>query len=490
MGDQVTHADVKLTVVIDDVPPTHAGRVIKGLSSDSRTVEKDFVFFALAGSKADGTSYINKAVERGATVIISELARPQDLPSAIAHITVADARLCLARAASRYYARQPGTIVAVTGTAGKSSVADFTRQIFSYAKHRAASLGTIGIVRDDQIIYGALTTPDTVSLHQNLQILADDGITHLAMEASSHGLDQKRLDGVTIKAAAFTNLGHDHLDYHGTEEAYLAAKLRLFDTLLPPDGVAVINADAPHAASVAEIAHQRGLTLISVGRAGQDLVLNAVTHDGFDQILDLSISGCSASVRLPLAGDFQISNALVAAGLALAVGIDRDVILSALTQLKGVPGRLERVGVRQGGLIVIDYAHKPEALAAALDALRPFVTGRLTCVFGCGGDRDTAKRPLMGSIAEAKADHVIVTDDNPRSEDPASIRRAIMATCPAAEEIGDRRAAINHALDHIGPGDVVLIAGKGHETGQIIGQTTFPFSDHDVVARYLHKGAA
>ncbi len=486
----MTQAAVTLATIIDDLPTSFSDVLIKGLSSDSRAIEEGFAFFALAGSKADGAVYIKHAIERGASVVISEAPRPADLPSSVAYLMVSDARLCLAHAAARFYARQPETIVAVTGTAGKSSVADFTRQIFSHAKCRAASLGTIGIVRDTHVTYGALTTPDPVSLHQNLQMLADEGITHLAMEASSHGLDQKRLDGVRIKAAAFTNLGHDHLDYHGTEEAYLNAKLRLFDTLLPHDGVAVINADAPQSKAVAEIAQKRGLALISVGRAGHDIRLNQVTRDGFDQRLDLSIKGRPAQLRLALAGDFQTSNALVAAGLALAVGIDENMMIDALSHLKGVPGRLERVGIKQGGLIVIDYAHKPEALVAALDALRPFVTGRLICVFGCGGDRDTAKRPLMGTLAQDKADDVIVTDDNPRSEDPASIRRAILESCPKAQEIGDRRAAINHALDRMGPGDVVLIAGKGHETGQIIGQTVIPFSDHEVVADNLRKGAA
>lgn len=486
----MTHAARPLSAIIDDVPASFSDLRITGLSSDSRKVEPGFVFFALAGSKADGAFYINDALQRGAVAIISESNSPAELPNTIAFLKVKDARLCLAQAASRFFARQPETIVAVTGTAGKSSVADFTRQIFSYAKKRAASLGTIGIVRDDQIIYGALTTPDPVSLHQTLQSLADEGITHLAMEASSHGLDQKRLDGVRIKAAAFTNLGHDHLDYHGTQEAYLKAKLRLFDTLLPQDGVAVINADAPYSKAVAAIARERGLSLVSVGQSGHDITLERVTRDGFDQRLDLTIRGQKAQIRLALAGDFQTSNALVAAGLALAVGIEQTIIIEALSHLKGVPGRLERVGIKRDGLIVIDYAHKPDALAAALDALRPFVTGRLICVFGCGGDRDTAKRPLMGAIAFEKADDVIITDDNPRSEDPARIRQAILATCARAEDIGDRRLAITHALDRMGPGDVVLIAGKGHETGQIIGEEVIAFSDHAVVADYLREHAA
>jgi len=481
--------EVKLRALIESVPPLDGERMIAGLSSDSRMIKKDFAFFALAGSKAHGAHYIRDALAQGASAIIAEGEKPADVPDHVAYISTTDARLSLAQAAARFYPRQPKNIVAVTGTAGKSSVADFTRQIFSKAGLRAASLGTIGITREDRIDYGALTTPDPVSLHQILQELCDEGITHLAMEASSHGLDQKRLDGVRLNAAAFTNLGHDHLDYHGTREAYLAAKMRLFDVLLPAGSKAVINADCDDAEAVTAVAQKRGLDILSVGRNGEALSLKAARREGFDQRLTLSFGGQTHEILLPLAGEFQISNALVSAGLALATGVSVEHVLEALSSLKGVRGRLERVGVKNGGLIIIDYAHKPDALKAALEAMRPFAQGRLICVFGCGGDRDKEKRGLMGAIAHQLSDVVIVTDDNPRSEDPALIRKSILATAPGALEIGDRAAAIEKGLALLQKGDVLVIAGKGHETGQIIGSTTNPFSDHDVVVASLQKGA-
>jgi UDP-N-acetylmuramoyl-L-alanyl-D-glutamate--2,6-diaminopimelate ligase len=309
------------------------------------------------------------------------------------------------------------------------------------------------------------------------------------MEASSHGLDQKRLDGVRLKAAAFTNLGHDHLDYHETRESYLAAKMRLFDALLPVGSKAVINADCDDAEAVMTVAQKRDLEILTVGRKGQAVRLNTATRMDFEQRLSLSVAGRACDIVLPLVGEFQISNALVSAGLALASGITVDQCLAALSSLKGVRGRLERVGVHNGGLIIIDYAHKPDALKAVLEAMRPFAQGRLICVFGCGGDRDKEKRGLMGALAHQLSDVVIVTDDNPRSEDPALIRKAILATAQGALEIGDREAAIEAGLAMLQKGDVLVIAGKGHETGQIIGSTTIPFSDHDVVAATLQKGA-
>ena len=483
MGDEV-----KLRSLIDHVPLSHHDVEIEGLSSDSRLIKNKFVFFALAGSKARGVDFIKDAVHRGASIIVGEEQVPQNLPNNILYFHVEDTRLALAQAASRFYPRQPEMIVAVTGTAGKSSVADFTRQIFSKTGHRAASLGTIGITREDRIDYGALTTPDPVSLHETLQALHDEGITHLAMEASSHGLDQKRLDGVRLKAAAFTNLGHDHLDYHGTREAYLQAKLRLFDPLLPKGYPAVVNADCDDAATVIEKARHRGLDIISVGRAGQTITLNAARREGFDQIISLRHEGRSYEVTLPLVGEFQISNALVAAGLALSGGVKSDHVFEALSSLRGVKGRLERVGVHKGGLIVIDYAHKPGALKAVLETMRPIAEGRLICIFGCGGDRDKEKRALMGAIAHQSADITIVTDDNPRSEDAAAIRRSILSAAPGAREIADRAAAIQVGIDMLQKGDGLVIAGKGHETGQIIGDKILPFSDHEVVAACLNNG--
>ena len=454
---------------------------ITGLSSDSRTVEPGFVFFACAGTQDTGLRYVADAVSAGAVAIVSEDAVDAGLAGGARVIPVADVRRDLALAAARFHPRQPETIVAVTGTAGKTSVADFTRQIFAACGHEAASLGTLGVMRADGLAAGGLTTPDPVRLHATLDGLARDGVTHLAMEASSHGIDQRRLDGVRLSAAAFTNLGHDHLDYHGTREAYLAAKLRLFDTLLPEAGTMVIPADVPEAVELSRIAKTRGLNTLSVGEAGADLTLSRLAREGFDQRLSVMWRGRTFTIRLPLAGAFQASNALIAAGLALAVGEDPERVFEALSGLTGVPGRLERVATHQGALVVVDYAHKPEALEHALAALRPFVTGRLILVFGCGGDRDRVKRPVMGAIAARVADLTIVTDDNPRSEDPAAIRRAILAACPGAREIGDRREAIRTALSLMAPGDVVLIAGKGHETGQIVGDVTLPFSDRAVV---------
>jgi len=366
-------------------------------------------------------------------------------------------------------------------------VAEFSRQILAALGRRAASLGTIGLVKPDGGVYGALTTPDPVTLHRTLAELAGEGITHLAFEASSHGLDQHRLDGVRIKAAAFTNLGRDHLDYHPSLEAYFAAKLRLFSELLPPGGVAVVNADAERAREVVDAARARGRAVMTVGRAGEALRLEALDRDGFAQRLRVRHETGVVEVRLPLLGDYQAANALLAAGLVIAAGEQAGRVLPALAELKGVKGRLEIVGEVRGGLIVIDYAHKPDALAAALAALRQSVPGRIVCVLGCGGDRDKGKRPIMGRIAAENANHVIVTDDNPRSERPEVIRREVLAGAAGAREIGDRAEAIRAGARLLGPGDVLLIAGKGHETGQIVGSTVIPFSDHDAVRAALSE---
>ena len=459
---------------------------ITGVTADSRQVRPGMVFFAMPGSRTDGTQFAAAAVQAGAIAVIGEpLSAPAGVsPEIYGHM--ADIRLALAEAAARFYLSQPAKILAVTGTSGKTSVVDFTRQILIHCGQNAASVGTIGVISGAGAHYGSLTTPDPVSLHETLDHLARDGVTHLAMEASSHGLDQRRLDGVRLAAAAFTNLGHDHLDYHGTRDAYLAAKMRLFDTLLPIDGVAVVNSDDSVAETVRAIATKRGIRVFSTGWKGDDLRITALRRDGFDQHLELSTKdGAVHSIKVPLLGDFQISNALVAAGLAIVAGVPVAQVLAAISTLKGVPGRLERAGYFRDGLIIIDYAHKPEALEHALRALRSSATGRLICVFGCGGDRDRAKRPLMGAIAANNADLVIVTDDNPRSENPATIRAAILEACPGAGEIADRFEAIRTAINLMQSGDVLLIAGKGHETGQIIGDRTIPFSDHEAVDTIL-----
>jgi UDP-N-acetylmuramoyl-L-alanyl-D-glutamate--2,6-diaminopimelate ligase len=412
------------------------------------------------------------------------------LPLGVEFVQVPNARRALALAAARFFLLQPQTIVAVTGTSGKTSVAAFTRQIWVALGATAASIGTIGTVTPEGEVYGSLTTPDPVDLHATLHRLAGAGVTHLAFEASSHGLDQYRLDGVRISAAGFTNLTRDHLDYHPSLDAYLRAKLRLFEELVLPDGSAVINADQDRAETVVAAAEARGLQVLTVGRKGEGIRLIESRIEGFAQALRIEHGGREFDVRLPLVGQFQVENALVAVGLAIATGSGPADAFSALEGLKGAKGRLELVGQRNGAPIFVDYAHKPDALAKALDALRPYASGRLIVVFGAGGDRDKGKRPLMGAIAAFKADRVIVTDDNPRSEDPAAIRAAILRAAGGASEIGDRTEAIRAAIGMLAPGDVLLIAGKGHESGQIVGDRILPFSDHAAVAAALEEKVA
>jgi UDP-N-acetylmuramoyl-L-alanyl-D-glutamate--2,6-diaminopimelate ligase len=378
----------------------------------------------------------------------------------------------------------------VTGTSGKTSVAAFTREIWTALGLPAASVGTVGVVSPKGEVYGSLTTPDPVELHRTLDVLADEGVTHLALEASSHGLDQYRLDGVRIAAGAFTNLSRDHLDYHPSIEAYLEAKLRLFRDLIAPGGTAVINVDDCYAGQVLDAARKRGLKIMTVGEGGEDIKLVGGAIDGFAQMVEIAHAGHAYQVRLPLVGGFQVQNAVVAAGLAIATGADPARVFKALEKLTGAKGRLELAGTRNGAPIFIDYAHKPDALAKALAALRPYATGKLIVVFGAGGDRDTGKRPIMGRIAHDNADRVIVTDDNPRSENPAAIRAAILAQAPGAAEIGDRAQAIRAGIAELKKGDVLLIAGKGHETGQLVGGKTLPFSDHEAVAAALKEMAA
>ena len=471
-------------------PEAVSGEIkITGLTADSRKVRPGYLFVAVPGSKADGLQFVDRAVSAGAVAVIAER-RPRDLPRGIVFAEVSDARAALAEAAARFYPRQPATIAAVTGTSGKTSVAAFTRQIWTRLGHAAASIGTVGVVSPAGEIYGSLTTPDPVDLHRTLDRLAGEGVTHLALEASSHGLDQHRLDGVRVSAGAFTNLSRDHLDYHPTLEAYLAAKLRLFSDLVVPGGAAVIAADHDESAAVIDTARRRGLAVLTVGLRGETIRLREAAVDGFAQRLTLEHAGRAHAVTLPLVGAFQVENALVAAGLAIATGSDAAAVFAALETLQGAKGRLEQVATHRGAPVFIDYAHKPDALAKALAALRPYVRGRLVVVFGAGGDRDPGKRPLMGAIAAEQADRVIVTDDNPRSEDPAAIRAAILAAAPGAIEIGDRAAAIRAAIAGLAPGDVLLIAGKGHETGQIIGDRTVPFSDHEAVAAAISGGGS
>lgn len=459
---------------------------ITGLTADSRAVKPGLLFAALAGSRTDGSRYIADAVSRGAVAVLLGEGVEVDVPSGVAVLRAREPRRALSLMAARFYPRQPATIVAITGTNGKTSIAEFTRQIFAACGRKAASLGTIGLVKPDGSVYGSLTTPDPVTLHRTLQELADEGITHLALEASSHGLDQRRLDGVRISAAAFNNLGRDHLDYHPTMEAYLAAKLRLWH-LLEPGATAVVNADGEAADLAAAAAEAHKLRVMTTGKSGRDLRLVAAERRGFAQRLEIEKAGKRRRIDLPLIGEYQAGNALVAAALAMAVGCEEEQTIAALQRLTGVRGRLEVVAEARGGIAVVDYAHKPEALAAALAALRPFVTGKLVCIVGCGGDRDRGKRPIMGRIAAEQADVAIVTDDNPRSENPPAIRAEILAGAPHAREIGDRAEAIREGLRLLGPGDVLLVAGKGHETGQIIGDRVLPFSDHEEILKAVKE---
>jgi len=464
---------------------------VSGLSTDSRTVKRGDVFVAIAGGKIDGRKFVGSAVAAGAVAVVGQKDLNTTLPEGITFVRVGNSRRAVALMAAKFFPHQPRIIAAVTGTSGKTSVVAFTRQIWTALGLRAASIGTIGIVSPRGETYGALTTPDPIALHRSLDALVGDGVTHLAIEASSHGLDQYRLDGLRIAAAAFTNITRDHLDYHASFEAYLAAKLRLFGALIEPGGAAIIEVDHEHAKEVVTLAKGRKLAIITVGRKqGGDIRLAESVADGFAQRLSVEYCGRKFHLRLPLVGAFQIENALVAAGLVIATGGDPALVFPALEHLTGAKGRIELVGTSRGAPIFIDYAHKPDALAKALDALRPVATSRLFVVFGAGGDRDRGKRPLMGAVAAAKADRVIVTDDNPRSEDPAAIRAAILAAAPGAIEIGDRRKAIRSAIAELRSGDVLLIAGKGHESGQIFGDRVVPFSDHEEVAAALKEQAA
>ena len=474
------------------IEPQAAAIEVKGLAVDSRAVKPGDLFFALAGSKTDGSHFIDSAIAAGAVAVALEHTPPGD--RRVPFVVTPNARRALALAAARFYPKQPATIAAVTGTSGKTSVAAFTRQIWERLGHVSASIGTIGLVSPKRTVYGSLTTPDPIALHQQLDEITTDGVTHLAFEASSHGLDQFRLDGVRIAAGGFTNLSRDHMDYHPTVAHYLDAKLRLFRDLVPSGGAAVISADHDCSAQVIDAARSKHLRIIDVGRnadgAGEGIRLVEAVVEGFAQQLVLEHRGIRHSIQLPLVGEFQIENALVAAGLAIGTGSDPSAVLATLEHLEGAKGRLERVGEHNGAPIFVDYAHKPDALAKALQALRPYAKRKLVVVFGAGGDRDAGKRPIMGGIAAENADHVIVTDDNPRSENPATIRAAILAEAKGADDVADRAEAIRAGISALQPGDALLIAGKGHEVGQIVGDKVLHFSDHEAVAAALAAGVA
>jgi UDP-N-acetylmuramoyl-L-alanyl-D-glutamate--2,6-diaminopimelate ligase len=465
---------------------------VSGLAMDSRAVKPGDLFFALTGHKTDGARFVEAAIAKGAVAIAGDHP-PSNLhssnPGSVPFVRAPNPRRALALAAARFYPGQPKTIAAVTGTSGKTSVAAFARQIWQSLGHASASIGTIGLVSPKRTIYGSLTTPDPIALHRQLDEIAHDGVTHLALEASSHGLDQFRLDGVRVAAGGFTNLSRDHMDYHPDVAHYLAAKLRLFRDLVVADGAAVISADHDCSQAVIDAARERKLRVMTVGGqgdgAGEGITLLSAEIDGLAQKLMLEHRGRRHAMRLPLVGEFQVENALVAAGLAIGTGSEPAAVFAAMEHLEGAKGRLERVGEHNDAAIFVDYAHKPDALAKALQALRPYAKRRLVVVFGAGGDRDAGKRPLMGAIAAENADSIIITDDNPRSENPQMIRSAILATAKGAREIGDRAEAIRTAIAGLQPGDALLIAGKGHETGQIVGDKTFPFSDHEAVIAAL-----
>jgi UDP-N-acetylmuramoyl-L-alanyl-D-glutamate--2,6-diaminopimelate ligase len=466
-------------------PDSTAEVEIAGLTADSRQVGPGDLFAAVPGTRLDGRAYIADAIARGAAAVLAP--HGTELPAEarrVALVTADNVRRSFALAAARFYARQPELVAAVTGTNGKTSVASFARQLWQGAGQRAASLGTLGLVPADAAADdpGKLTTPDPAALFRCLAQLADGGTRRLAIEASSHGLDQDRLAGLRVSAAAFTNLTQDHLDYHGTMDAYLAAKLRLFTDLLVDGGTAVVNLDSDYGDAVVRACRQRNLRIWTYGAAaGADLRLIERDLEPDAQRLTLDLFGDRRQVRLPLVGAFQASNALAALGLVLAGGLDLDSALAGLARLEGVPGRLQQVAQAPGGApIFVDYAHTPDALETVLQALRPHAGRRLVCIFGCGGDRDREKRPQMGAIAARLAELPIVTDDNPRSEDPAAIRAQILAACPDAREVDDRRRAIEDAVADLGPGDLLLIAGKGHETGQIVGDQCLPFDDAEV----------
>ena len=469
------------------IAPLAEGTAVSGLAVDSRNVKPGDLFFALAGAKTDGARFIDAAIASGAVAVAGD--QPPPGAPRVPFVITSNPRRALALAAAKFFPRQPQTIAAVTGTSGKTSVAAFTRQIWQRLGHESASIGTIGLVSPKRTIYGSLTTPDPIALHRQLDEIAREGVTHLAFEASSHGLDQYRLDGVRIAAGGFTNLSRDHMDYHPDVAHYLNAKLRLFRDLVVPGGAAVISADHDCSQAVIDAARTRKLRILAVGRngdgAGEGIRLMGAEIDGFAQKLMVEHRGVRYAVRLPLVGEFQIENALVSAGLAIGTGSEPKAVFASLELLEGAKGRLERVAERNGAPIFVDYAHKPDALAKALQALRPYAKRKLVVVFGAGGDRDAGKRPLMGAIATENADTVIVTDDNPRSENPQSIRAAILDSARGANEIGDRAEAIRTAISGLQPGDALLIAGKGHETGQIVGERTLPFSDHDAVASAL-----
>lgn len=452
--------------------------IVTGFAIDHRKIAPGTVFGAFRGMRFNGEDYIAEAVARGAIAVV---ARPEVTVEGAAHIASDHPRTEFARIAARFYAPFPETSVAVTGTNGKTSTVEMVRQLWRMAGHHAASIGTLGVTTAGEMVSTGLTTPDVVTFLSNVAGLAREGVTHLAFEASSHGLSQYRTEGLPVAAAAFTNLSRDHLDYHKDMADYLTAKLRLFADVLDPGGAVVVWADDPHSERVIDIARMRGNPIFTVGEHGDTIRLVSRAPTLLDQKLEIAFGGETYRVGLPLIGGYQAANALIAAGLVIATGGDPAQTFANLARLQPVRGRLERAAIsKTGAPVYVDYAHTPDAIEAAIAALKPHAAGRLILVFGAGGDRDPGKREPMGQAAIAGADLVFVTDDNPRGEDAGAIRRAVMKGCPEATEIGDRRAAIEAAIAAAGPEDIVLIAGKGHEQGQIVGDMVLPFDDVNV----------
>jgi len=455
-----------------------------GLTCDSRDVKPNYIFAALPGTVTDGRKYIENAIEKGAGAILSTAGF--DLP--VPFLASDNPRLDYAKMAAKFYAGQPETLVAMTGTNGKSSTVEFLRQIWAFAGKQAACFGTLGVQAPKGYRPLTHTTPDAVALHQTLSGLKEEGVTHTAMEASSHGLDQYRLDGVKITASGFSNLTQDHFDYHLDAEDYFQAKARLFMELTPPNAPVVINVNDEYGQRLVKMCQDRGQDVLQVGWSGQDIRIDEVMPRASSQIVDLVVHGKRHKIELPLAGEFQTLNAIAALGLAMVTGVQTEKALDALGHLKGVAGRMERAGqTKEGAPIFVDFAHTEDGLDKLLRSVRPHTMGKIIVAFGCGGDRDPNKRPKMGRIAAKLADDVIVTDDNPRTEDAASIRKAVLEGCPSATEIGDRATAIREGIKKLGPNDCFVIAGKGHEQGQIIGTKTIPFSDVKQVGAALKE---
>ncbi|MEE9272608.1 MAG: UDP-N-acetylmuramoyl-L-alanyl-D-glutamate--2,6-diaminopimelate ligase [Robiginitomaculum sp.] len=462
---------------------TYDDVTISGLALDSRAIKPGYLFAAFAGEKVDGCDYIESALARGASAI---LAMPGLADMPVPYIQSENPRRTFAKMAARFYGVQPRTIVALTGTNGKSSTVEFLRQIWAYAGMKAACFGTLGLTSDKGVKPLTHTTPNSVALHKMLAGLAQDGITHTGMEASSHGLEQYRLDGVQLAAVGFTNLTQDHLDYHADMEDYFKAKARLFTKLAPKGAPAIINIDGEWGQKMTSIARAAGLKIISVGQVGDDIRIAKITPRAASQNINLVWDDIPINLDVPLAGVFQVYNVVTALALAVHTGVLKDIALEAVKHLKGVAGRMEKAGeTKDGAPVFIDFAHTPDGLEKLLLGLRPHTKRRIAVVFGCGGDRDADKRPKMGAIADKYADRVIVTDDNPRSELPSKIRKQVLSGCPSAEEIGDREHAIKHGIFRLEKGDCLVIAGKGHESGQIVGDKIIPFSDVAIAQKYL-----